>query len=123
RRGLLAFDLTNIPTNAQVSGTTLSLYCDKAAESPAPLELHRTLKNWGEGASNSDGILGGGGGAPSASGDATWTHTYYSSSFWTSTGGDYSATLTASANLMVGTTTVIGPTTQMNTDVQNWISN
>src|SRR5262249_42695113 len=90
RRGLLAFDLTtlNLPTNAQASAVTLSLYVEQAAESPAPLEVHRVLKNWGEGASNSDGMMGGGGGAPSQPGDATWIHTFYSTSFWTTAGGD-----------------------------------
>jgi len=78
------------------------------------------LANWGEGASNAG--TPGGGGAPAQTGDATWLHTFYSTSFWTTPGGDFSGTMSA--------TTPIGPVNTIHTwsgsgllaDVQSWVS-
>jgi hypothetical protein len=123
RRGLIAFDLTSgsFPTNATVTSTTVSLYDDKSLVTNAFHELRKVLKNWGEG--TSDAGPTGGGGAPSTTGDATWIHTYYNTSFWTSPGGDYSSTQSASGLMSPTFTTTFGSTAQLNADVQGWLNN
>jgi hypothetical protein len=63
--------------------------------------VHRVLQNWGEGTSFS--TAGGGGmGAPSTVGDATWLHTSYATSFWTAPGGDFVPAPTCTLSMPVG---------------------
>ncbi len=118
RRGVIAFDLTAIPPGSTVNSVTLTLNLSKGAGGATNTSLHMALSDWGEGIS--DALNEEGGGAPSEPGDATWIHTFFSSSFWTSAGGDYNAI--PSATVSVGT---LGPnnwsTAAMVTDVQAWV--
>src|SRR4051812_31518821 len=57
-RGVIAFDLSPVPTNAQVSSATLTLTSIRAILNTT-VDLHRASKNWGQGASNA--ISSGGG--------------------------------------------------------------
>src|SRR5436190_18316531 len=52
RRGVMAFDLSSVPTNAQVSSATLTLSSIRAILN-STVDLHRALADWGEGNSNS----------------------------------------------------------------------
>jgi hypothetical protein len=84
-------------------------------------DLHRVTSNWGQGMSNADGQEGGG--APSTTNDATWIHTFYPGSFWTTAGGDFSATVSASASVGGNGAYTWGSTAQMVADVQGWLNN
>lgn len=96
RRALLAFDIASaIPSGSTITGVTLQLYMSRTTTGATTQSLHRTLANWGEGASNDSGQEGNG--APSQTGDATWFHTFYDNSFWTTPGGDFSGAASASA--------------------------
>jgi hypothetical protein len=120
RRGLIAFDVAqHIPKGASIESVTLDLNMSRTRTGNAAIRLHRLLNDWGEGAS--DALGGEGGGAAAAEGDATWLHTFSPSMFWTSPGGDFSAT--ASATAIVGGPGVYrwGTTTQMEEDVQLWL--
>jgi len=119
RRGVVAFDLSAIPPGATVTSVQLVLNCSQANTSNANVELHRLLADWGEGASTAP--PGGGGGAPSQAGDATWIHTFFPSSLWPSAGGDFADAVSA--------TTVVGPvgsyafsSAAMAADVQAWVN-
>jgi ketosteroid isomerase-like protein len=117
RRALLRFDLASIPSGATVTSVTLQLHASQTQGGTTPMNLHRTLAAWGEGGSVSTG----GGGAPSQPGDATWIHTFFSTSFWANAGGDFASTPSA-------TTPVGNPgdytwsSTDLVTDVQGWLA-
>jgi len=122
RRGVLAFDIAgNIPPGSTITGVSLSLNMSMTNSGTArTIELHKLLADWGEGTSHAGG--GEGGGAPATPGDATWRHRFYDTIFWTTQGGDFSATVSASQS--------VGPigmymwsSTQMVTDVQSWLDN
>ncbi len=123
RRAVLEFDITgSIPAGATIDSVQLTLYCDKAAQNVNfNVNLHRALSEWGEGTSNT-GNSQQGRGEPPTTNDATWRHTFYSTQFWTTQGGDYS--LTASATKAVGGTGAYtwGSTSGMVGDVQTWLN-
>src|SRR6266404_3780052 len=100
RRGLITFDLTSIPTNATITGATLSMFLNRPRPNDAPVDvsLSRASRDWGEGASDAGDP--GGIGAQAEPGDATWLHTFYDTSFWITPGGDFSTTLSATTPVM-----------------------
>ena len=97
RRALLRFDLATIPAGSTISSARLSFAVDRTIAGPVVMGLHRVAAAWGEGASNAgaNGSLGGMG-APAQAGDATWSHRIYPSLAWTTPGGDFTATPSAS---------------------------
>jgi hypothetical protein len=124
RRGLIAFDIAgNIPAGSKINSVSLAVQCSQVAPgegvNPRSHGLHAASQDWGEGTSNSGSP--GGGGAPATTGDATWTHTFYSTSPWTSPGGDYAAT--PSATLMVAGAGAYAwsSTAMLVSDVQGWL--
>lgn len=125
RRALLHFDVAAaLPAGAKLLTAKLSLNVTQIA-SPGPVEMHRALQAWGEGASfaGGGGIGGGGGaGAPATTNDATWLHTFFPGSFWTTPGGDFapSASFTMVLNLGSNTSPIA---TGATADVQNWLDN
>jgi len=83
-------------------------------------DVHRMTQAWGEGNSNSN--TPGGHGAPSQSGDATWLHTFYSSSFWTTPGGDFVPTPSGTFDINTyGRKQLSSPS--MASDAQGWLDN
>ena len=66
--------------------------------------------------------MGEGQGAPATPNDATWRHRFFDSVFWTTQGGDFSVTVSASQSVGdVGQYT--WSSTQMVADVQSWLDN
>lgn len=118
RRGLIAFDIAgNVPPGSTINSVTLTLNMSMTNAGPETINLHRVLADWGEGTSSSPG----GSGAPSTTGDATWIHTFYPGSFWTSSGGDFAPTSSGSQVVdQIGTYT-FGPIAAMTADVQSWL--
>jgi hypothetical protein len=121
RRALIAFDLSSIPANATVTGAILTLRANRTGpEIPGDISLRKVLADWGEGAS--DAGTPGGNGAESALGDATWIHTFFDTAFWTTPGGDFSSTASASTAVdQPGDYTWSG--SGLVADVQAWVSN
>jgi hypothetical protein len=120
RRGVLAFDIAgNVPAGSTILGVTLSLNMSRTPTGTArTVELHKLLADWGEGTSVAPGEEGEG--APATTNDATWRHRFYSAIFWTTQGGDFSATV--SANQSVGSVGVYTwSSSQMRADVQSWL--
>jgi hypothetical protein len=122
RRGLLAFDIAgSIPPGSTITSVSLSINMSRTPfDTDRIVELHVLLADWGEGTSDAPGEEGDG--APATTNDATWRHRFYSTIFWTTQGGDFSATV--SASLSVG---AIGQyawsSAQMVVDVQSWLDN
>ncbi len=123
RRGLILFDIAgNIPDTATIQNVTLTLQLTQSGGGNLGVGLHTLLADWGE-AGSIGGGMGGGAGGTALPGDATWIHTFSTSSFWTNLGGDFTAT--SSALTTVGS--VNGPITWSSTgmvaDTQAWLDN
>jgi len=118
RRGALRFDLSSIPPGSVISSVSLKMTCSAVGlTTQYPISLKRFTKSWGEGASQAFG----GGGAPSATNDVTWLHRFYGTTqLWTTPGGEFIATASATRN--VGATGVYtwASTTALVADVQLW---
>jgi len=122
RRGVLAFDIAgNIPPGSKITAVTLSLNMSRTPlDNPRTVELRKLLADWGEGTSMASGEEGDG--APATPNDATWRHRFFDTIFWTTEGGDFSGTVSASQS--------VGPlgqytwsSAQMIADVQSWLDN
>ncbi len=121
QRGLLAFDVAgSLGAGSTIISARLEmvLVLTSIMGGQESHSLHRVSADWGEGTS----IAFGGTGALPTAGDATWTHTFYPDQFWLASGGDFSATISASQT--VGTALgayTWGSTPQMVADVQGWL--
>jgi len=121
RRGILAFDLTSIPSGAVIQDVSLVLFMDQTFSSSArTIRMYRVLQDWGEG--TTDAEFGEGGGGPATPGSVTWLHTFFDTSFWANVAGDFAAVPSAATD--VGPEgfpyTWTGP--GMIQDVQSWVS-
>jgi hypothetical protein len=107
RRALLHFDVAAaIPPGSRILDARLTLRVTQSIDTaPIPASAHRVARAWGEGASVGSG--GGGSGAAAQPNDATWLHTFFPTSTWSSPGGDYDAAPSFAFELPVfGTVTV-----------------
>jgi hypothetical protein len=119
RRALIRFDLSPIPSSATINGVSLILANDRGKSGSQVVTLYRVTESWGEGTSNSNADPGKG--APATTNDATWTHRFYSATPWSTSGGSYVAT--PSASVSVGSSgTYTWTSTQMAADVQAWLA-
>jgi spore coat protein A len=120
RRGTVAFDLSAVPTGAVLTDAVLTLYNAEAGTNSATVNVHKAAADWGEGTSVATGTEDAG--APSTTGDATWVHRFYPGTAWTTTGGDFVATASASASVTAaGEVTWTSPS--LIADVQGWVNN
>jgi len=119
RRALIAFDLSGIPDGAAVNSVTLSLNMNKTASGVQTVTLHRLASDWGEGSSKAGGQQGSG--IASETGDATWVHTFSDTATWTSNGGDFDSTASASTQVS-GRGQYQWSSDQMAADVQAWVN-
>jgi hypothetical protein len=124
RRALIMFDIagSGIPSSSTINDAKLTLYMSKTPDGldSRLVELHRLLKDWGEGTSRTAVPDKEGGGADATTGDATWLYTFYNTSFWTNPGGDFSPTVSASEDV-----NAVGyyswTSEEMANDLQSWL--
>ncbi|HUF11044.1 MAG TPA: DNRLRE domain-containing protein [Rhodothermales bacterium] len=126
RRGVIAFDLSAIPSDAHIESASLRLNMSRAIISGAEtIVLHRLLADWGEGTSdarNEPPAGEEGGGTSSTTGDATWIHRFFSTETWQHAGGDFEAPSSASAVVNANGNYTWGSTESMVADVQGWVN-
>jgi len=121
RRGVLAFDVAGtIPPGSTITAVTLSMNMSMTQAGAVTVELHKLLADWGEGTSHAP--MGEGDGAPATPNDATWRHRFFDTVFWTTQGGDFSATVSASQSVG-GIGQYTWSSAQMVADVQSWLDN
>src|SRR5262249_14232383 len=121
RRGVVAFDLSSIPANAIITDARLRLFMGFTNDTAArTFNVHRLLGNWGE--ATSDAPNNEPAGANSTTNDATWIHRFFSAQLWTTAGGDFSATVSASASAATATGTVEWTSAGLAADVQAWVT-
>jgi spore coat protein A len=121
RRAVLEFDVAgNIPAGSTINFAVLTLTMNRTKGGTETIYVHLATSEWGEGASNAPGQEGAG--APAAANDATWLHTFYSSLFWASPGGDFTGSPSASQNVG-GNGDYSWMSAQMTADVQAWLDN
>jgi hypothetical protein len=112
------FDLSAIPAGSTVSSASLSLNMSRAVSGPNELRVHRLTSSWGE--STSDGLGNEGSGDNADPGDATWSRRFHPGTLWTTPGGDYVATQSASQTVgAVGTYT--WTSAALTADVQGFV--
>jgi hypothetical protein len=119
RRGVVAFDVAGtIPAGSTITAVTLTMNMSMTPAGAETVELHKLLADWGEGTSHAP--MGEGDGAPATPNDATWRHRFFDTIFWTTEGGDFSATVSASQSVG-GTGQYTWSSAQMIADVQSWL--
>jgi hypothetical protein len=121
RRALLAFAISDsLPANAVIDSVQLTMHVSKLKNNTSrATKLHRVTADWGEGTSNSGGA--GGGGAAAATNDATWVYRFFNTTMWSTPGGDFSATVSATTNI-TGLGFYSWKSAQMKADVQSWLN-
>jgi hypothetical protein len=121
RRGLVAFNLSAIPANATITDATLSMFLSQTnMTNSTAVSLSKVSRDWGEGASDAGDP--GGFGVQAETNDATWLHTFYDTNFWTTPGGDFSPTLSATTMVTTGNTAYTWSGSGLLADVQGWVS-
>ncbi|MBI5863977.1 MAG: DNRLRE domain-containing protein [Planctomycetes bacterium] len=122
RRAVLAFDVASvIPAGSTIDSVSLRMHCSRSTTGTRTVELHALLADWGEGTSDAGDPGGGGSGA--SMGDATWVHRFYPDVPWTSVGGDFSPTISASTGVAGLAFYTWSSTPNMVADVQSWLNN
>ncbi len=122
RRAVVRFDVSAIPVGSTVTSVSLRMFDSRSVQAPTvAMNLHKVTASWGEGVSNSGGEEGGGDVAHTN--DATWTYRFFPSTLWSTVGGDFSPTISATANAGAAGTIVTWSSATMLADVQGWVSN
>ncbi len=121
RRALLQFSPPALPPGAVLIDAELTLTVTRNATAlPNAFTLHRVTSSWGEG--TSDAGDPGGMGVAATTNDATWQHRFFNTQNWTTPGGDFVATASASTDVM-GMAAYTWRDSGMVQDVRDWIDN
>ncbi len=122
RRALIAFDVAGaVPAGATVLSAELTLEMSRTglATFVSPIALHPVSVSWGEGASDATGNEGRG--LEALPGDATWAHRTFDDQRWSTPGGDFDSSASATAEVGWLGPYAWGPTDAMAADVQAWL--
>ena len=120
RRAPIHFDVaSDVPVGATVTSAVLRMTMDRTPVAAMTINIHKLSSDWGEAGSFAT-VMQGGQGDQAEPGDATWAHKFYSTSTWTTAGGDFVAG--SSAGTAVGASaSYFWTNAQMVTDVQDWL--
>jgi len=126
-RGLVRFDLSQIPTNAKVSNATFTVSVVLANTDPIGewLYLHRMLQPWVEGSKSGGTEESGPLGAPATDGEPTWNHRQHPGVAWGEPGGAGGADFTVSISgfaLVYSEADYTFSSAQLTSDVQRWVA-
>jgi len=116
RRAVVAFDLDSIPAGSTVTGVRLEMSVTRARGASSSVSLQKLTADWGEGTST-----GGGRGSRATTNDATWTQRLLPNATWSTAGGDFVSTASATTPVSGANTTPNWSSAGMVTDVQGWL--
>ncbi|GAB5554095.1 MAG: hypothetical protein Sapg2KO_36860 [Saprospiraceae bacterium] len=116
RRTLIQFDLSTIPSGATITDAQLKIRGSRQAANA--VAIHRLMADWGEGTSVATGQ--GGQGASPTNNDATWNFSFFNTTSWSTAGGDFMPTASATADVSSGSTSNWTGANVV-ADVQAWI--
>ncbi len=116
RRAVLRFDLSAIPAGSTVTDVQLQLFMDQSNSAAQTCRLHLLTSSWTEGTTFSLG----GSGSPAQPGDVTWLSRSYPAPLWSTPGGDFISTPSASASVGGAGAYTWGSTAALVADVQAW---
>ena len=119
RRALYRFDIAGaIPPGSTVTSVQLNLHMSRTITAVEFVSLHRLTQGWGEADSMAFGQEGAG--AQAEDGDATWMDRFYPNAPWSTQGGTFIATASATTPVGgIGTYSWSSP--RMVADVQGWV--
>jgi hypothetical protein len=121
RRALLAFDVAHsVPPGSTITSVELSFTITMSGQEASATDdfhVHRLLADWGEGVTS----CGGGDGATAQPGDATWADRFFDTDPWSTPGGDFDASASATMPLPVSGTAIWPSTPALVADVQSWL--
>ncbi len=121
RRALIRFDVAAaIPPGSTINSVQLGLYMSNSLAGFVDIELHPLLASFGEGTSNAS--MGEGGGAPAAVNDATWINRFHPGTPWSTPGGDFVASASATLQIVGVGFYTWSSTPALVADVQSWSS-
>lgn len=134
-RALIKFDIAgNIPAHSQITAASLELTVTKTpgdGYAVGYFDLHRLLRNWGEGGKSTANSPGQG--LPASTNEATWLSPLAYTTMWTTPGGaatnDYAAKVTASQIVFDDVQSPYqfpdpaGDPAPMIADIQSWLDN
>jgi len=141
KRGLIEFNIpAYVPSNATITGATLTLYLGQVAgsggsgsggdQTPRTIRLFDVTTAWAGSTNGTTGFPGPGFGGtgqgfPANIGDATWNDAKFNTIPWNTPGGGGDFVTTESADTLVGQSVNSayswGSTVQMIADVQGWL--
>lgn len=119
RRGLVRFDVSEIPNGSKVVSASLRMqivWRPQDAAFPVTTALHRVTVEWGEGAS----VSAGGAGVPAEIDDVTWTDRFHPKVRWSNPGGDFAPQPSADVSV-VGPGPYFFDGDGLIDDVQAWV--
>ena len=119
-RGLFRFDLSSVPAGATINSATLTLSVTRTPSGGANsiFDLHRVSESWGEGDNN-----GHSGGSLAGAGEASWNSRSAPGTPWTTPGGTFSPTVSASRLIGGNGSYGFTSTAALVSDVQSWVNN
>lgn len=122
RRGVIAFNITDtIPAGATIVTATVVLHLSRNAGGADAITLHTLTADWGEGASDAPDNEGTG--TLAELGDATWVHSFYTDTMWSTAGGDFVSTASATQTVSAEDAYYMWSSSALAADVQGWLDN
>lgn len=116
RRGIVHFNLSSIPVGSVVTAVTVTMRESGSNAANQTVGLHKVLADWGEGTSTG-GTGGGAGGAPTTN-SVTWAYRFYNTQSWSTAGGQFTATASASRTIGGNASYTWSSTATLVSDVQ-----
>ncbi|MCA9085429.1 MAG: DNRLRE domain-containing protein [Planctomycetaceae bacterium] len=116
-RGLVQFDLSQIPEGATILDAVLTMNVAVSSGSASAVSVHRVGQAWGESGSNAPGDEMAGDLAQEF--DATWVYSFYDGRLWSTPGGDFAASSASTSVGGLGTYEWMGGS--LIDDVQSWV--
>ena len=117
-RGLLRFDIGgSVPAGATITSASLgvTVVAVPSGGFNSVFDLNRTLASWGEGNGSDHG------GSPGSAGQVTWNNRLGAGTPWTSAGGDFFGTVSASRAIAGFGNYTFSSTPNLIVDVQGWL--